>query len=261
MTDVIHSTWVIAYREFIRFAQQRSRLFASIGVPVLFLVLLGGGLRLAAARLDQGDGFLQFIFPAFVVITVVTSSLFTGLSVVWDREFGFMRVVLAAPFNRTGIVLGKVIGGSTIALLQGVAISALAPVIGVDVGPRAVLEMLPILALLSVSVSALGVAVGARISSQQGYLVVVQLLMLTLIFFSGTFVPLDDLPQWMQAASIVNPVHYGVDAIRQIYIDDPAQVAPFVFRPVANLFVEGGIIAGFGVVFTAVAVWLFNRES
>ena len=261
MTNIFHSTLVIAHREFLRFFQQRSRLLASIGVPLLFLLLLGSGLRLAAEQLEQGDGFLLFVFPAFIVITVVTSSLFTGLSVVWDREFGFMRVVLVAPLSRTGIVLGKVIGGATIAVIQGSAIAFLAPIIGIHLGIEAIIGIVPILLLLSLSLAALGVAVGVHLQSQQGYLVVVQLLMLVLIFFSGTFVPLESMPEWMSWGAAINPVHYGVDAMRQFYVTDPAQVAPFVFEPAADTRIEAGLITLAGVIFTVIAVWEFNHES
>ena len=261
MQEALHTSWVIAYREFIRFFQQRSRLFASVAVPALFLILLGGGLRLAADRLDQGMGFLQFVFPAFVVITVVTSSLFTGLSVVWDREFGFMRVILVAPFSRTGVVLGKVFGGGTLALGQGVVIAALAPSIGIDVGGEEFLQMIPILFLLSMSISALGVAASSRLNSQQGYLVVVQLLVLVLVFFSGTFVPVEDLPAWMQAGAAINPVHYAVDAMRQIYLDDPSLAAPFTFVPAASIATDAVIITASGIAFGAIAVRAFEQEG
>lgn len=261
MTNIVHSTLVIAHREYLRFIQQRSRLLASLAVPLLFLFLLGGGLRLSAAQLEQGDGFVYFVFPAFIVITVVTSSLFSGLSVVWDREFGFMRVVLVAPLSSTGIVLGKVIGGATIALVQGMAIAALAPTIGVEMSASALLGMFPVLLVLSLAVSSLGVAIGVRIGSQQGYLVVVQLTMLVLIFFSGTFVPLQNMPTWMSWGATLNPVHYGVDAMRQLYVTDPSQVAPFIFEPAANIPIEGGLIALAGALFTAIAVWEFNREG
>ncbi len=260
MYGLLRSTEVIAYREVLRFFQQRSRLVASVAVPLLFLLLLGGGLRLAAGQLDQGDGFLQFVFPAFIVITVVTSSLATGLSMVWDREFGFMRVVLTAPISRTGIILGKVLGGAIVAFVQGAALAVLAPVIGIDAGPIVLLKVLPLLLLLSLSVSSLGVLAGSRLRSQQGFLVVIQVLVLVLVFFSGTFVPLENLPGWMQAGAAVNPVHYGVDALRQTYLTDPAAIAPFTFEPTASVLVDSAVIAGTGVAFMAGAVWLFARE-
>src|SRR5450759_5623210 len=131
MTEVWRGTWVVAYREILRFVGDRSRLLSSFAMPILFLVVFGAGFTKSMGALAPGVNFIQFMYPGIIAMTVLTSSLFAGISVVWDREFGFLKEILVAPIGRTGIVLGKAAGGTMVALVQALAMLVLAPFLGV----------------------------------------------------------------------------------------------------------------------------------
>ena len=151
-------------------------------------------------------------------MTVVMSSLFAGTSVVVDREYGFLKEVLVAPLSRVGIILGKALGGSLTALIQGTIMLAIAALVGLSISPLLVLQLLPTLLVLSLSLSGLGILMATRMRSQQGFQFLMQLMVFPLIFLSGVFFPVQGVPTWLQIVAKFNPLTYGVDAIRQIFL-------------------------------------------
>ena len=220
MVEVYRGLWVIAYREILRFVSERSRVLSSFGMPLLFLVIFGAGFNRVIGSLTAEVDFVKFIYPGIVAMTVLMTSVFSGLSVVWDREFGFLKEVLVAPLSRTGVVMGKAVGTGVVALCQGLILLVLAPVLGVSLTPMMLLKLLPLLVILSLSLSGLGLIIAARMHSQQGFHMVMQLLVFPLIFLSGVFFPVNNVPQWLEVISKVNPVTYGVDAIRQLFLTE-----------------------------------------
>ena len=151
-------------------------------------------------------------------MTVVMSSLFAGTSVVVDREYGFLKEVLVAPLSRVGIILGKALGGSLTALIQGTIMLAIAPLVGLSISPLLVLQLLPTLLVLSLSLSGLGILMATRMRSQQGFQFLMQLMGFPLIFLSGVFFPVQGVPTWLQIVAKFKPLTYGVDDIRQIFL-------------------------------------------
>ena len=214
----LRAVWVVGYREILRLVGQKSRLVASILTPLLFFGLFGAGFNQLVGQIFPGVDLLTFMFPGIVAMTVIMPSVFTGMSVVWDREFGFLRVVLVSPLSRTGIALGKVGGGAAVATLEGLVLLALAPLVGVQIGLGQLALLVPLLLLLSGMLSAFGILVGVRIRSQEAFQTVMALLVFPLIFLSGVFFPVDATPGWMAAVSKLNPVTYGVDAVRQVLL-------------------------------------------
>jgi ABC-2 type transport system permease protein len=210
--------WVVAYREVLRFVSERSRIVGSLAFPLLFLVIFGAGFGGTIGSLAPGVDFTQFMYPGIVAMTVLTSSLFAGVSVVWDREFGFLREILVAPIGRPGIVLGKAFGATLTALLQVLIILLLAPLLGVALSPQIVLGLVPMVVILALALSGLGIMIASFMTSQQGFQLVVQLLIFPLIFLAGVFFPINNLPLWMEIISKLNPLTYGVDATRQIFL-------------------------------------------
>jgi len=132
MSEIWRGTWVVAYREILRFVSDRSRMLSSFAMPLLFLVIFGAGFTKVMGPLARGVNFIQFMYPGIIAMTVLTSSLFAGISVVWDREYGFLKEILVAPLGRTGIVFGKAAGGTVVALLQALVMLVLAPIVGVS---------------------------------------------------------------------------------------------------------------------------------
>jgi len=263
MTEIWRGTWVIAYRELLRFVNERSRLFSSFFQPIIFLVIFGAGFGNVIGTLAPGVDFVQFMYPGIIAMGVLTSSLFAGVSVVWDREFGFLREVLVAPLARTGIVLGKAIGAAVVALLQVVLLLLISPIVGVALDPAMVLFLVPVVVILSIALSGLGILIASFMRSQQGFQILIQALIFPLIFLAGVFFPVNQAPDWLQVLSKVNPMTYGVDAIRQIMLGPAAAsgLGVEVFGQVMTVAQEVVIVALLGAVLLSLAVWGFRRQE
>ncbi|MBE0481203.1 MAG: ABC transporter permease [Dehalococcoidia bacterium] len=270
MDEVYRGIWVIAYRELLRFVQERARIVSSLAMPLLFLVIIGAGFSRLIGEIAPGVDFLQFVFPGIIAMTVLMNSVFSGLSVVWDREFGFLREVLVAPLSRTGIVLGKAVGGATVGVLQGLILLLLAPAIGVRLSFLQVLTIIPLLVLLSLTLSGLGILIASRMRSQQAFHLVVQIMVFPLVFLSGIFFPVNNVPFWLEVISKINPLTYGVDAIRQVFLSgsivlggDAGQVTTGVtlFGRTVSLAEEVAMMTAFGALLLLAAAWSFGRQE
>ena len=189
MTEVYRAIWVVAYREILRFLADRARMFSSFAFPLTFLVVFGAGFSRIVGDLGGDVSFVQFMYPGILSMTVVMSSLFAGMSVVWDREFGFLKEVLVAPLSRVGIVIGKAAGGSFTAMVQGAVMLVIAPIVGITLTPLLILKLIPLVLILSLSLSGLGILVASQMRSQQGFQFVVQLMIFPLIFLSRRLLP------------------------------------------------------------------------
>ena len=271
MQDVYRGIWVISYRELLRFSRQRSRVLGSFAMPLLLLVVFGAGFNRTIGNLTPDVDFLKFVYPGIITVTVLMSSLFAGLSVVWDREFGFLREVLVAPLNRSGVILGKAVGGGVVALAQGLVLLLLAPVVGLSIGPLVILQVIPLLALVSLTLSGLGILVATRMRSQQGFQVVMQLMIFPLMFLSGIFFPVGDVPLWIEVIAKLDPVTYGVDAVRRTLLGDEFVAAAAalgdaggivgvtVFGHTTGVMEDAAIVGLFALVFLSAATWSFSR--
>jgi len=262
MSDVILGIWVIAYRELLRFVQERSRLLSSFAMPLLFLVIFGAGFTRSIGTMAPGVDFVQFIYPGIIAMTVLMNSVMSGLSVVWDREFGFLKEILVAPMGRTGIVLGKAVGSATVAVMQGGIMLLLAPLVGVKVSLLLVVQLIPVLIIISVSLSGLGVLVASRMRSQQGFQLIVQIIIMPLIFLSGVFFPVNNVPGWLEVFSKANPLTYGVDAIRQLFLAGSADVTGVtVFGHTMTVMQDVAVVACLGTILLLLAAWSFGKQE
>lgn len=262
MTEIWRGTWVVSYRELIRFVNERSRMVGSFAQPLIFLVIFGAGFGNLIGSVAPGVNFIQFMYPGIIAMGVLTTSLFAGVSVVWDREFGFLRELLVAPLGRTGIVFGKALGAAAVALLQVALMLLITPIVGVDIDVQTILLLVPIVFILSIALSGLGLMVASFMRSQQGFQLIIQLLIFPLIFLAGVFFPINQAPEWLQVISKFNPLTYGVDAIRQVFIGsaDP-RVGVTVFGHTMTLGEEVILITAFAVVLISAAAWAFNRQE
>jgi ABC-2 type transport system permease protein len=197
-------------------------------------------------------------------------SLMSGLSIVWDREFGFLREVLVAPLSRTGIVLGKAAGSAVIAIGQGLILLVLAPIIGVQLDFMLVLKLIPLLLIISVSLSGLGILMASRMRSQQGFQMLMQVIITPLIFLSGVFFPINNVPVWLEVVSKFNPLTYGVDAIRQVFLSgNMSSVAGnsgyafgiTIFGHTMGIIEDAIVMAVLGVILLSLAIWSFSRQE
>ncbi|HYU57229.1 MAG TPA: ABC transporter permease [Actinomycetota bacterium] len=206
---------IVWQRELIRFAQDRPRILVSLLQPVLFLFVLGTGLGSLVSGGAGGVSLRTFLFPGVLGMAVMFTAMFSAASIVWDREFGFLREMLVAPVARGGIVLGKCLGGASVAAFQGVILLALAGTVGVPYSPLLILTLTGELLLLAFVITALGVLLAARIRSIQSFFSLTQMLLMPLFFLSGALFPLTNLPTWLQVLTHVNPLTYAVDPMRR----------------------------------------------
>ena len=239
ITETYRGIWVVAFRELLHFVSDRTRIISSLMFPLMFLVVFGAGFSRIVGGLAGGVDFIHFIYPGILAMTVLTSSLLSGTSVVVDREHGFLKEVLVAPLSRVGVILGKALGGSLTSLLQGMIMLVIAPIIGLSITPLLVVKLLPTLLILSLALSGLGILMATRMHSQQGFQFLMQLIVFPLMFLAGVFFPVDGVPVWLQIVAKVNPLTYGVDAIRQIFL------APQITNAAAE--VSGGEVVSTGI--------------
>lgn len=265
MTEVYRGAWVTGYRELLRILfGDRGRLVASFVMPLLFLVMFGAGFNRVIAPLTPGVDFIQFLYPGIVAMTVLITSVFTGLSLVWDKEFGFLKEILVAPISRSGVVAGKVAGGATVALGQSLLLLALAPLLSVPLSLLRVLQLLPLVVVLSLSLSSLSILIAAGMRSQESFQLVMQLLIAPLTFLSGMFFPVNNVPTWMAVVVKVDPVTYGVDALRRVFLAGSTGPASDLRLVVAGhamtVLQDAAVVAALALALLAAAAWRFSRQ-
>lgn len=241
----IRTVW---QRDLIRYFREKSQLYGSLLRPVLWLFILGFGLR-GSFREVRNVGYSQFIFPGIIAMTSIFTSIQSAVSIIWDREFGFLKEVLVAPVPRTSIVLGKGLAGTTLSLIQGCIILLLAPLVRVKLALVNILPLILVMAVLSFALTGIGIVIAARMTSFQGFGTIMNFIIMPLWFLSGALYPLEGLPWWLAFLVRVNPLTYGVDMIRRL-------VLGFSFyAPGINI----AFLVGFGLLTTAAAVYFFNR--
>ena len=214
MADDLRAILVVWKRELIRFSRNRLRILTSLAQPVLFLYILGTGLSPLISATSHFN-FRTFMFPGVLGMTILFTSIFSAMSIVWDREFGFLREMLVAPVHRWTLVLGKCLGGATVASIQGAIILALAGTVGVPYNPGMLLTLLGEMALTAFALTAFGVMLAARISQVESFQMVTQFFVLPMFFLSGAIFPISKLPAWLAVLSKMDPLSYAVDPFRK----------------------------------------------
>ena len=261
---------IVWRRELIRFAGDRMRMFTSLIQPLLFLFVLGSGLQTLSAASTSGVDLTTFIFPGVLCITVVFSAMFSAASIAWDREFGFLREMMVAPVRRSSIIVGKCLGGATIAALQGAIVLALAGLVGVPYDPVLLLGLFGLMLLLAFTITAFGVLVAIRVKQIQTFTVVMQMLMMPMYFLSGALYPVTGLPTWLEVLNRLNPLTYAVDPMRRLVFNhlDASEAARQTLDPGVTWWgwhvpslVEAGIVLLLGLAMLTIAIWQFNRTE
>ena len=205
-------------RELIRYVRTRTRILSGLIQPVLFLFVLGYGMSGLVGTIG-GFNFHQFVYPGVVAMSVVMTAMFSALSIVWDREFGFLREMLIAPVDRSTLVLGKTFGGASVAAVQGTIMLVLAPLVGIHLTPLLVVQMIGLELLMAVAMTTFGVFVASRISKMESFQVVMQMLLMPMLFLSGALFPLNGLPSWLAFITRLNPLTYAIAPFRQVIFD------------------------------------------
>lgn len=210
--NTVYTMWL---REMLRFWRSKSRIIGALATPLFFLVILGAGFS-SSFQLQGGGTFNKsYLAPGLIGMSVLFSSLMGGVSIIWDREFGFLKEILIAPVSRFFVALGKAVGGVTTAMIQGILIMIIAWLIGVEyVSILGVLGSIVIMFVMGIGFIGLGIALASRIESHEGFQMVMSFLTMPLVLLSGAFFPISNLPAWLKAFVYANPLTYGVEALR-----------------------------------------------
>ncbi len=206
-------------RELKRFFRSKSRIIGSLGQPLLFLLALGYGLGSVFQQAGQGN-YLQFLAPGIIGMSIIFSSIFNGMQVIWDRQFGFLKETLVAPVSRLSIMFGRTLGGATTAALQGMLVLGMSTALGFrptdwTLVPVAILVMF----LIAMLFSAMGIMVASLLRDMQGFQLIMNFLVMPLFFLSGAIFPLQDAPMVLQWIARIDPLSYGIDALRALLIN------------------------------------------
>jgi len=259
----LRGVYTLWYRDILIFGRDRLHIISSVTLPLLFVFVFGIGLSARMGFLAPGIDFAQFLFPGIIGMTILMSSFTAGVSVVWDREVGFLKEVLVAPISRASVAVGKTLGTATIALFQGIIILLFAPLLGISLSAWTVLALLPLMLLLAVSMSSLGIVLATRIRSMEAFHGVMSLLMFPMVFLSGAFFPLQGLPAWMDILVKLNPVTYGIAPIRQVVLGaSPDSLFGInLLGHTMSLWENVAVLALFAAAMILLAMWSFGRQE
>lgn len=257
---------IVWRRELIRFANDRMRIVTSLIQPLLFLFVLGSGLQSLASASTHGVDLKTFIYPGILCLSVMFTAMFSAASIIWDREFGFLREMMVAPVRRSSIVVGKVLGGATVACLQGVIVLALAGAVDVPYDPVLILGVFALQLLLAFTITAFGVMVAVRIKQMQSFMGVMQMIVMPMFFLSGALYPVSGLPRWLEVLNRLDPLTYAVDPMRRLVFAhlDITEAAREALAPGVTWFgwrlpagLEAAVVLVLGVVMLGIAIWEF----
>lgn len=247
----LRAVYVLWLREMKRYFRAKSRILGSLAVPFFFLAFLGLGFnRMAVPGVTQGVKYIKYLVPGIIGMSLLFQSIFAGLSVLWDREFGFLKEIMVAPVSRVSIVLGRIAGGMTAALIQGLLVMIVSLFVGFRIkSVPAVLLALVFMVLISASFIGLGLLFASRMRDMQGYSIIMNFVVFPLFFLSGALYPLNNLPSWLRTLSFADPLTFGVDGLRGALLGISALGIPL------DLLIMGA----FSVLMVFLGAWSFER--
>jgi ABC-2 type transport system permease protein len=261
---------VVWKRELIRFSRDRLRILTSLMQPFLFLFVLGTGISSLASAGTHGVSFKTFIYPGVLCMAVMFTAMFSAASIVWDREFGFLREMMVAPVGRSSIVLGKCLGGATVAAFQGLLVIAISPLVHVHYEPGLILELFALAMLLAFAITAFGMMAAARITQMQSFMALMQMAIMPMFFISGALFSVAHLPRWLEILNRIDPLTYAVDPMRRA-IFSQLSISPAARRTLdpgvtwwgwhVPTLAEAAVVAVLGLVMLSIAIWEFSRAE
>jgi ABC-2 type transport system permease protein len=245
----VRAIYILWLRELKRYTRSRAQIVASLGQPLLYLLALGFGLGPVFQQAGRGS-YLQFVAPGVIGMSVLFSSIFSGIGLLWDRQFGFLKETLVAPVPRLHIMIGKTLGGSTVAVLQGVLVLVICLIAGFRPAGVAALPLAFLfIALICIVFAALGMAIGSTLQNMQGFQLIMNFLVMPIFFLSGALFPLSNLPTALTVITRIDPLTYGIDGLRG------ALIGAGHFSVGLNLAVLGVV----AIVFLAFGAHRFSR--
>ncbi len=243
---VIYILWL---RQLKRYFRSKSRIIGALGQPLLFLFALGFGFGPVFEQAGEGN-YLQFLVPGIIAMSILFTSMFNGIEIIWDRQFGFLKETLVAPVSRVNIMLGRTLGGATVAIFQGIIILAISILIGFRfVSPAGLPLALLFMFLIALLFTALGTAIASVLEDMHGFQLIMNFLVMPLFFLSGALFPIENLPAGVNALVQLNPLSYGVDGLRGSLIG--------LFQ--LGLLTNIAVLVSCGLVLVTIGAYLFSR--
>ncbi|MBI4173486.1 MAG: ABC transporter permease [Candidatus Aenigmarchaeota archaeon] len=246
MLNDIYTVWL---REMTRFGRARSRVVSSLAMPLFWLIFLGTGFGSAFSL--PGMDYTAFLAPGIIGMIVLFTSIFSGVSVIWDRQFGFLKEILVAPVSRVSVVIGKALGGATVATFSGLIMLAIAYAIGAIQPSYGILPAMAFMFLTGTCFVAAGLAIAARMRSMEGFQMIMSFIVMPTFFLSGALFPLSTAPDWMRAISNIDPLTYGVDGLRHALAGNG----------MLPIWLDFTILAVLALVAISLASYLFRRGA
>jgi len=245
----VRASVVMWRRQLIRFWRSRSRVVAALGQPLLFLLAFGFGFSAIFEAAGEGN-YIQFVAPGIIGMSIIFSSIFTGMEVIWDRQFGFLKETLVAPVPRSAIMIGRTLGGATVSVAQGLLVLVITILVGFRPDNWALVPVAVIaMALISIMFTAFGTAAATRLKDIQGFQLIMNFLVMPLFFLSGALFPIEGLPSVMKAIVYANPLGYGIDAMRHLLIGEGYY----------SLALDFAVMIGFAAALLTIGALLFRR--
>lgn len=251
-----NAIYVIVAREFKKFIRERSRLFSAIARPLLWLFIVGAGISRLVPR-DTGVPYTQFIFPGILGMTILFSSIFSSISIIWDKEFGFMKEILVAPVSRLSIVIGKALSGTIVSTMQAAIILALFPIIGFKLSLLQIMAVIFICTSVSFCISAFGIVLATFYESYESFSVIMNFIIMPMFFLSGAMYPVRLLPEILRIVAQVNPLTYGIDALKHVIF--PHETGPM--GPDFSLITDATVVIITSIIFVLIAGKAFERKK
>ncbi|MHB8882638.1 MAG: ABC transporter permease [Thermodesulfovibrionales bacterium] len=252
----VNAVYVIVAREFKKFVREKSRLVSTIARPLVWLFLVGGGM----SRLVPVSGnvsYMQFIFPGILGMTILFTSIFSSISIIWDKEFGFMKEILVAPISRLSVVVGKAMSGMVLSTIQAMIILAFFPFLGFSIGILEIIGIILVSAILAFAISALGIVLASFYDSYESFSVIMNFIVMPMFFLSGAMYPVKLMPDILKYFTKINPLTYGIDAIKHLMFPSGAGTmgADFPF------FLDIAVIVISSIVLVLIGGKTFERKG
>ncbi|MGA9086600.1 MAG: ABC transporter permease [Methanoregula sp.] len=247
--DIVYTIWLRSMKRYVR---SKSRIVGSIAMPLFLLVFLGFGLNSVVSATSLGQQYVMFLVPGMVAMSVLFTSVFSGIQIIWDKQFGFLKETLVAPVSRLEIMFGQTVGGATTAVIQGIILMVLAVLLGLRIeNPAGFFVALGFMILVGISFTAFGIAIASRMEDMTGFQLIMNFVVFPLFGLSGALFPISSLPAWLEPITLIDPLTYGVEGIRY-GLTGASQINPLISL---------AVIAGFAVAMTVVGAWLFRKVS
>ena len=247
-TNTLYAIYILWLRQIKRYFRSRSRMIGSLGQPILFLVALGFGLSSVFSSSGQGS-YIQFLAPGIIAMSILFTAIFSGIEIIWDRQFGFLKETMVSPVSRFNIMLGRTLGGATVASFQGILVLIIATAIGFRPDFLFIIPAIIFMVLIALVFTALGTAIASVLTDMQGFQLIMNFVVMPVFFLSGALFPLSTAPTVLKWIAIFNPLSYGVDGLRAVLIG----ASQF------GAWTDATVLVCVSAAFIGIGAWLFSK--